>query len=144
ALLGQTSQYQPATATTTFDAQYYNFEFYVQDNWKVGRRLTLDLGVRFYHQTPQYDLNKTFVNFVSSTWSSSAVPRLYQPHCSNGAVTCTSANTLVAFDPVSGDVQSSGYIGQVVIGSGDYLNGVHVLGVNGVDQDPYKTSPIAV
>jgi hypothetical protein len=144
ALLGQTSQYQQATATTTFNAQYYNFEFYGQDNWKVGRRLTLDLGVRFYHQTPQYDLNKTFVNFIASTWSSSAVPSLYQPFCKDGAATCTSANSLVARDPATGNLQSSGFIGQVIPGSGNYLNGVHVLGVDGVDQDPYKTAPLAV
>ncbi|HVW11996.1 MAG TPA: carboxypeptidase regulatory-like domain-containing protein [Bryobacteraceae bacterium] len=144
ALLGQTSNYQQATATTTFNTQYYNFEFYVQDNWKVSRKLTLDLGVRFYHDTPQYDLNHTFVNFIASDWSSSAVPRLYQPYCSNGAATCTSANTLVGRDPLTGATVSPGFVGQVVPGSGDYLNGIRVLGTNGVDQDPYKTSPILV
>ena len=53
ALLGQTNSYSQSTATTTENVQYYNFEFYLQDNWKVDiGDLTLDLGVRFYHGTP--------------------------------------------------------------------------------------------
>ena len=33
---------------------YNNTEFFIQDNWKVTDRLTLDYGVRFVHQQPQY------------------------------------------------------------------------------------------
>ena len=32
-----------------------NHEVFVQDNWKVYRRLTLDYGMRFVHQVPNYD-----------------------------------------------------------------------------------------
>ena len=34
---------------------YNNTEFYVQDNWKASNRLTLDYGMRFTRQQPQYD-----------------------------------------------------------------------------------------
>ena len=34
---------------------YNQLEFYIQDNWKVSNRLTLDYGMRFVHQQPQYD-----------------------------------------------------------------------------------------
>ena len=34
---------------------YNNTEGYIQDNWKVNNKLTLDYGVRFVHQQPQYD-----------------------------------------------------------------------------------------
>jgi hypothetical protein len=142
ALLGQTSNYQQATATTTFNAQYYNFEFYIQDNWKVSRKLTLDLGVRFYHQTPQYDLNKTFTNFSIANFDRNQIPHLYRPFCTGGGTCSSAANGLMAQDPFSGALVSSGFIGAVVPGTGNYTNGVQVLGVNGVDQDPYKTASI--
>ncbi len=32
-----------------------NHEAFVQDNWRVDSRFTLDYGVRFVHQVPQYD-----------------------------------------------------------------------------------------
>jgi outer membrane receptor protein involved in Fe transport len=46
ALLGNVNSYSQWTGTTTFDVKYWNVEFYAQDNWKVNRRLTLDLGLR--------------------------------------------------------------------------------------------------
>jgi hypothetical protein len=79
ALLGNFTQYQETSKRTVFDVQYYNFEFYVQDNWRVNRRLTLDYGVRFYHQTPQVDKNLTFALFNASGFDKNNVPRLYYP-----------------------------------------------------------------
>ncbi len=143
ALLGQTSQYSQATATTTENVQYYNVEFYIQDNWKVNRRLTLDLGVRFYGGTPQYDINGTAVNFRTDLWKASDAARIYRPYCSNGAATCTASNTLVGRDPLTGNTVGSAFVGTVVPGSGNYTNGSQVLGVNGVDQDPYKQTALA-
>jgi len=155
ALLGQTSQYTQNTDTVTFNTQYYNFEFYGQDNWKVNRRLTLDLGVRFYHQTPQYDLNGTFVNFQANNYSKATAPRLYLPACNQaiatGAVnpntglkTCTSsANGQIGVDPLTGATTGSGFIGDTVPGSGNYIDGSQVLGVNGVSRNPYTQSPLA-
>ena len=32
-------------------------EFYAQDSWRVNRRLTLDLGVRFYGMPPITNTN---------------------------------------------------------------------------------------
>jgi hypothetical protein len=69
ALLGQTSGYNQSNDTVTFNTLYYNIEWYAQDNWKVNRRLTLDLGLRFYHPTPQYDLNGTYVNFEAAQYN---------------------------------------------------------------------------
>jgi hypothetical protein len=145
ALLGNVNSYSQWTATTTFNVKYWNAEWYVQDNWKVNRRLTLDLGLRFYHQTPQVDYDNTFVNFNPSTYSASAMPRLYVPACSNGAATCTSAaNGLVARDPLTGATTSSGFVGDFVPNSGNPTAGMQVLRQNGAPNALYSQSPIAL
>ncbi len=61
------------------DFWFTSFEAFVQDNWRVNRRLTLDLGVRFYHLPPQANLNNSSAAFVMSTYDPSKVARLYYP-----------------------------------------------------------------
>ena len=63
ALLGYVNSYSQQTARAVFKTKYSNFEFYVQDNFRVNRKLTLDYGLRVYHQNPQSDLNDTFAVF---------------------------------------------------------------------------------
>jgi hypothetical protein len=137
ALLGNVNSYNQFNVTTTFNDVYQNYEEYVQDNWKVGRRLTLDLGVRFYHQSPQEDNNFTFENFFPGNYSRTAISRLYVPACSSGS-TCTAGNGLVAKDPLTGATVGSGFIGDLVPNSGNPASGLAVLGgPGGVPEAPY-------
>ena len=143
ALLGDVNSYRQYNVTTTFNVKYWNAEWYLQDNWKVNRRLTLDLGLRFYHQTPQIDLNNTFVNFNTGKYNKSVIPRVYQPFCSNGAASCSGA-TRVARDPGTNNLVSGGFIGDYVPNSGDPGTGLETLGVNGVPAEPYSQAWIAL
>ncbi len=138
ALLGQTSQYYQNNDTVTFNTEYWNIELYAQDNWKVNRRLTLDLGVRMYHPTPQHDLNGTFVNFLPQNYQASQAMRLYYPECI-GVATCSSAgNGEVALDKLTGATVSAAYVGDTVPNTGQYNNGTTVLGTNGTSVNPYS------
>ncbi len=144
ALLGNVASYSQYNNSTTFHVTYWNAEFYLQDNWKVNRRLTLDVGVRFYHQTPQIDHNNTFVNFNPAVYSKAAMPRIYVPACTNGLTICNSSNGLVAKDPGSSATASSGLIGDFVPNTGDPTSGLQVLGLNNIPLAPYHQSPLAV
>jgi hypothetical protein len=129
ALLGYVDSYSQQTARAVFDTRYWNIEFYGQDNFRVSRRLTLDYGMRFYHQTPQVDFNDTFSNFVPSRYSKSSLPRLYVPGTSGGK--------RVAIDPGTGALAPVAYIGLFVPGTGDPADGYLLLGDKGNPLEPY-------
>jgi hypothetical protein len=54
-LLGQINDYQESTKNVLHNIGFNTFEFYASDSWKASRRLTLDLGARFYHLGKWYD-----------------------------------------------------------------------------------------
>ncbi len=54
-LTGNMSQYQETNFNRINDISYNTVEGFVQDSWKVGQKLTLDLGLRFTHFSPWVD-----------------------------------------------------------------------------------------
>ena len=77
--------------------RYQNVEFYVQDNWKAGSKLTIDYGLRFYWLTPQWDETLQASNFLPDDFDASNAARLYRPVCL-GAYPC-SGNDRRGMDP---------------------------------------------
>ena len=105
---------------------YNNVEWYVQDNWKMTPRLTLDYGMRFVHQTPQYDALGQMTNFFPDQWSRSSAPLLYVSGCPNGAATCSSG-TRQAKNPQTAQLLGAGtasLIGLTIPGSGNFADGI--------------------
>jgi hypothetical protein len=86
---------------------YTNVEYYLQDNWKVNNKLTLDYGVRFYHLTPQWDESLQVSTFLPDRWSASNVPPMYVPGFD-------ASGDRVGVDPVTGATVSSRFIGRLV------------------------------
>ncbi len=54
-LLGRINDYSESTKNVLRNIGFHTFEFYASDSWKATRRLTLDLGARFYHLGKWYD-----------------------------------------------------------------------------------------
>jgi hypothetical protein len=134
ALLGNFNSYSEGTARVNGDWHFYNLEFYVQDNWRVSRRLTLDLGVRLYHVPPQTDSNHTIATFDPGLFTAANIPVLYRPILDNGK--------RLAVDPRTGVLYPNPYIGLFVPGTGKPDNGAAVGGVNGFPDGLYTVKSV--
>ena len=75
-LLGIADTYSQQSMDVIPFLHYTNFEFYVQDDWKVTRRLTLNLGVRYSYFPSPSDSNNTLVNFDPNLYSLSNAPTI--------------------------------------------------------------------
>jgi len=139
AALGVFSSFGQQSAMLEGRYVYHNKDFYVQDNWKVNGRLTLDLGMRFVHNGPQYDSKLQSSNFFPNQWSLSKAPVLHVPGCSVGATPCPAVNR-VAVNPATGaslGVGSALAIGAIVPNTGVIANGIIQAG-KGIAKENYK------
>jgi hypothetical protein len=122
-----------------------NTEAFIQDNWKFNGKLTLDVGLRFVRQQPQYDSLGQGSNFLPDEWAASAAPLLYKPGCANGVYPCSGANRQ-AMHPLTGQFlgpNSTLAIGQLVPDTGIPTNGIFVGG-SGIVKTAYKWPLLAL
>ncbi len=118
ALLGYFNTYTESTNRTQYSPVTPILEFYVQDSWKVNKKLTLDLGVRFTAGLAQYQQNNLASSFVPSMYSAANAPLLYKP-------VLNAAGARVAADPRNPNVfLPAALIGQIVPGTGVLKNGI--------------------
>jgi hypothetical protein len=77
-LLGNLNSYTETSYNRVNDIFYNTYEGFVQDSWKVNRRLTLELGMRLTHFAPWADnIGFGFSVFDYSKYSSSCTPTQY-------------------------------------------------------------------
>jgi len=136
ALLGVFQTYSEATARVNGDWWFWNVEWFVQDNWRVTRKLTLDIGMRFYHLPPQIDKNKTIASFDPTRYDRSKAPALYMP-------ALDANNRRVAMDPRTGELAPAQFIGLFVPNSGEIANGAFIGGENGYPAGLYSVPAIS-
>jgi hypothetical protein len=133
ALIGAVTQYSESDGHPSAHGQFVNTEFYVQDNWRVNRKWTIDAGVRFYYITPTQSEGDEVAAFNANVWSASQAPRLYQPVSIAGARR--------AQDPAGGVPLPAVYIGRLVPGSGNFINGMEVFDGTPQQKSPFKVAP---
>ena len=120
ALLGTATTYSESTARPYSHGRYQNYEWFAQDSWRVTKRLTLDLGLRFYVIVPSYNESGQLSNFVPSLYNRSQAPLLIVPY------QATPTSPRIGLNPVTGQTVPAVLIGSYVPGSGNPYNGLQV------------------
>jgi len=77
-LVGVLNSYQETSFNRLNDISYNTYEGFVQDSWKVSRRLTVELGIRATHFQPWIDrIGYGYSIFDYSKYSPSCTPTQY-------------------------------------------------------------------
>ncbi len=124
ALLGTFNTYSEASAAPFGRFIMVNVEGYVQDNWRVTKRLTLDFGLRFYRMPAMREEGMNAATWDPSLYVRSKAPTLYAPGRN-------AAGARVAVNPLTGNTYAAALIGLYVPNTGDTANGTAVGGKNG-------------
>jgi hypothetical protein len=130
AAVGVYDSYTQASIKLDQSFFYTDLSFYVQDNWKITRRLTLDLGMRFSRYNPYVNRVGPESYFDPSLYDPTKAMRIYRPVCV-GASTCqTGQATYRALDPATigpptlANTQPFFLVGKLVPNSGSFTNGL--------------------
>ncbi|MBL8229170.1 MAG: carboxypeptidase regulatory-like domain-containing protein [Bryobacterales bacterium] len=116
ASFGVFNTYQEATARPDIGVYIRAFDWFVQDNWRVHRRFTLEAGLRVSSFTPQYERDGNVAAFALSRLDPAQSVRLIRPGLRG--------NTTIGIDPATGATYSSNVIGAFVPGAGNPANGM--------------------
>jgi hypothetical protein len=116
-LLGFASSYSEPASVSFVHISTNNYNLYALDDWRISKRLTLNLGIRWEGIPHAYDSQNTASNFY---------PNLYNPA---QAATFLPSGALNQNGPGFGTVS-----GIALSNVSFYLNGVGIAGRNGIPQ----------
>ncbi len=139
ALIGTVNSYTEANNKLDGHARYRNIEWFVQDNWKVTKRFTVDAGLRFYYVEPTYSEGDSLVYFDRSLYDASKQPALMTPFCLT-ANPC-SGNNRVARNPVTGATAPSVKINTFAPGTSTPFQGMRTVQERVFDTPPIQLGP---
>jgi hypothetical protein len=102
-LVGNVSSFSQTLPDIIPDLHFINTELYVQDDWKVTQRLTLNLGVRWSRLPSVTDVKNTLSNFDPHLYSAQNAPQI---------------------DPATGNFVAGQSVNGVPLQPSTYTNGV--------------------
>jgi outer membrane receptor protein involved in Fe transport len=123
AILGVFNGYTEASNRPFLHFRVSNIEWFVQDNWKVTRRLTLDLGIRLARILPMFERDNLVSGFVPERFDPARQVSLIRP--------ARVGNQRVGVHPGTGATYPAALIGAIAPGTGDPANGLLVAGRDG-------------
>jgi hypothetical protein len=103
-LLGEIQSYGQDNEKQVNHARYYQYEWYLQDTYKISHRITLDYGMRFQVIPQIYSAGATLGLFNAADYNAADTGTLLMPHCSvplPGSGTCPAAD-LNSINPKTG------------------------------------------
>jgi hypothetical protein len=106
-LTAQIAKFSQSSSTPVYYERYKIVEPYIQDNWHVNQKLTLNLGIRLSLFGTYKDISHQSGNFDPSKWNAMDAPKI----------------------DISGSV--TGQPGALIPGSGNTFNGIVRCGLNG-------------
>ncbi len=135
-ILGVYSTYQEPTRKPFKTVWNTIFEWFVQDNWKVNRKLTLDIGARFYWIGARVQRGDLISGFDPSRYDASKMAALIRP--------ATVGGRRVGVHPRTGEVFPAAAIGALAPGAGDPANGMVIPATDSsIPRGLYNTPGIA-
>ena len=133
ALVGSIFAYGDDNKKQVNHARYQQIEWFVQDTWKVGRRLTLDLGLRFHRMGDLYSDRGTLGMFSEKDYDRSKSGQLLFPALQDGQ--------RVAINPVTN--ATFPFVRQGTFDTASYAaNGIPFSGIMQYDSHFFKVPPI--
>lgn len=122
ALLGNYRYVQQSNQVLNGQYRSWNVEWYLQDNWRVNSKFTLEYGMRFYYIQPQYDAALQTSSFNNSLYDPAAAGVLRVPGLN-------AAGQRVAINPLTGEQSAAALVGSLVNTGKGFVNGVYANGM---------------
>lgn len=116
ALLGVMNSYTEATSRPPMYEFTTSVEWFAQDNWKVTRNLTLNLGVRFGWALPWHSEQLQEGGFVPSLWDPAQAVKLIRP--------VMVGTERMGMNPITGAILPAVTIGAIAPEAGNPINGI--------------------
>jgi hypothetical protein len=133
ALIGSVNSYSEATGHPSAHSRFTNVEWFVQDNWRVKKNLTIDGGIRFYRIGPTQSTGDQLAVFEPSLYDPAQAPKLIQP--------VNTPDGRRGLNPITGEILPAVKIGTYAPNSGNVSNGMKVFDEGILDTPAIQVAP---